>query len=191
MNLRLSGDQTRALRLRAQRLSLKPADSKAGVVQVLKAVCGVQAQDAQAAALAVRVRSSGLLARDVEQARLQDRSVIRTWCQRGTLHFLAVEDYAWLLPLLGPLFAAGSPSRELELGWDGDTFEKGIRLLKRALADQGPLTREEISGLLTATASRRRGQAPIHLIQRAAFAGLLARGLTTMASQHSCWWKIG
>ena len=73
----------------------------------MKDLCGIQAQDASAAALAVRVRSTGLLNDDIERARVQERSVIRTWGQRGTLHLLATEDLGWLLPLPAGLSRPG------------------------------------------------------------------------------------
>src|SRR5947209_18720576 len=107
MALTLSDNQTRFLRLRAQRLISPLANNITGVAGVVKALCGIQAQDARAAELAVRVRSMGLVAADVEWARVQERSIIRTWGQRGTLHLLATEDVGWLLSLLGPIFIAG------------------------------------------------------------------------------------
>ena len=84
----LSDNQTRFLRLRAQRLVALPAND---VAHLVKALCGIQAQDARAAELAIRVRSVGVVAADVERARVQERSIIRTWEQRGTLHLLATQ----------------------------------------------------------------------------------------------------
>ncbi|HLY28240.1 MAG TPA: crosslink repair DNA glycosylase YcaQ family protein, partial [Aggregatilineales bacterium] len=83
---------------------------------VVSAVCGLQAQDAQAAILSARVRSSGLTVGDMEQAMLHDRSIIRTWAMRGTLHLIATEDLSWLLALLGPVFVAADRRRRLQLG---------------------------------------------------------------------------
>ena len=66
-----------------------------GVADVVRTVCGIQAQDAEAARLSVRVRSIGLVAGDVDSA----RDVVRVWAWRGTLHLLAREDVAWVLAL--------------------------------------------------------------------------------------------
>ena len=109
-------NHVRLLRQRAQQLTPQELDAPTGVAQVVKDLCGLQAQDAFAAALAIRVRSTGLLNDDVERARVQERSIVRTWGQRGTLHLLATEDLTWLLPLLGPLFIAGNRRRYAELG---------------------------------------------------------------------------
>ena len=69
MVLSLSDDQTRLLRCYAQRLRPHQSDAAGGAAQVVMEVCGVQAQVPRAAALAVRARSSGLHASDVEHAR--------------------------------------------------------------------------------------------------------------------------
>ncbi|MFL5693014.1 MAG: DNA glycosylase AlkZ-like family protein, partial [Ktedonobacteraceae bacterium] len=84
-NRSLSDEHVRLLHLRAQRLAPPPSSAVASVVQIVKGMCGIQAQEASAAALAVRVRSTGLVAADVERARVEERTVIRTWGLRGTL----------------------------------------------------------------------------------------------------------
>jgi len=174
MTLTLSDNQTRFLRLRAQRLV---APSVNNVARVVKELCGIQAQDANAAALAVRVRSAGLVAADVEQARVRERSIIRTWGQRGTLHLLATEDFGWLLSLLGPVFVTGDQRRRAELGLDEDTCIKGLAALRDVLASQGPLTRAELVEQLAArTGIRLEGQAAPHLLFRAALEGMVCLG---------------
>jgi hypothetical protein len=176
MVISLSDDQVRLLRLRAQRLSPKSADVTTSVAQVVKDLCGIQAQDALAATLAVRVRSTGLVAADVERARVQERTVVRTWGQRGTLHLLAREDLGWLLPLLGPVFIAAGRRRRAELGLDDDTCARGIRIIRNVLASQGPLTRAELVEQLAAHGLPLEGQARPYLLQRAALEGIICLG---------------
>ena len=178
MVLSLSDDQTRLLRCHAQRLYPEERDAAAGVAQVVEEICGVQAQVPRAAALAVRARSSGLHSSDVAHAREQERSVVRTWCMRGTLHLVATEDVGWLLSLLGPLFVGAGRHRLARLGLDDDAAAKGVRAIRDELADDGPSTREElVEGI------RRRGvriaadsQAGYHLVRRAALEGVLCFG---------------
>src|SRR5258706_1656486 len=142
-NRSLSDEHVRLLRLRAQRLAPPPSGAVANVVQIVKGMCGIQAQEVSAATLAVRVRTTGLVAADVERARVEDRTIIRTWGPRGTLHLLATEDLGWLLPLLGPVFVAGTRRRREELGFGGETYARGIRIISNILANQGPLARGE------------------------------------------------
>lgn len=176
MAISLSNDQVRLLRLRAQRLTPRPRDTVPGVASLVKELCGIQAQDARAATLALRARSTGLVADDVERARVQERSIIRTWCQRGTLHLLATEDLGWLLPIFGPVFIAASQRRRMELGLDEDIYERGIRIIRDVLATQGPLTRAELVEQLAIHGIRIAGQARPHLLHRAALAGVICSG---------------
>jgi hypothetical protein len=98
-----SPNQACYLRLRTQHLYPRVLQASGSVAELVKDLCSLQAQDAFAAVLAVWVRSNDLVADQVEQARVQERSIVRTWCMRGTLHLLATEDLGWLLPLFGPL----------------------------------------------------------------------------------------
>ncbi len=168
-----SHDQIRRLRLRAQRLDRRPLGSVTGVAQVTRDICGVQAQDPAAAALAIRARSAELVASDVDRARVQERSVVRTWAMRGTLHLLATDDLGWLLPLLGPIFVAESRRRRAELGLDEDTTARGVRALRAVLADQGPLTRAQVVEQLSTHGIRLEGQARPHLLRQAALQGAI------------------
>ncbi len=176
MAVSLSDDHVRCLRLRAQRLALPPLDRIASVAHVVKELCGIQAQEVAAAALAVRVRSVGLVAANVEHARVQERSVVRTWGPRGTLHLLAAEDLNWLLPLIGPVFIAAGRRRRAELGLDEDTCAKGLRIIRDVLAHQGPLTRAELVEQLAIQGMRIEGQARPYLLQWAALEGIICLG---------------
>ena len=175
-NRSLSNEHVRLLRLRAQRLAAPSSGAVASVVQIVKEMCGIQAQEASAATLAVRVRSTALVATDVERARVEERTVIRTWGPRGTLHLLATEDLGWLLPLLGPVFVAGDRRRREELGLDEDTCVRGVRIISTILANQGPLTRAELFEQLASHGLLLEGQARPHLLSRAALEGIICLG---------------
>ena len=176
MTISLSNDQVRFLRLHAQRLTSQSPDGVTGVMEVVKQVCGIQAQDASAATLAVRARSAGLVAADVEQARVWDRTIIRTWGPRGTLHLLASDDIGWLLPLLGPVFVVGDRRRREELGLSEDICVRGIHIMRSVLANHGSLTRAELFEQLANQGIHLEGQARPHLLFRAALEGLICLG---------------
>lgn len=176
VTLSLSRDHVRWMHLRAQSLEPRRADATAGVAHVVRSLCGVQAQEPAAADLAVRARCAGLVAADLERARIHDRSVVRTWAMRGTLHLVATEDLARLLSLLGPIFIAASARRRAALGLDDDLCAQGIRAMRDILAAQGPLTRAELVERLTARGIHLIGQARPHLISRAALEGVICFG---------------
>jgi len=176
MTVSLTDDRVRQIRLRAQRLVRQSPETRSSVVRLVKELCGIQAQDSRAATLAVRVRTSGLRAADVRDARIQDRSVVRMWGLRGTLHLLAVEDLDWLLPLLGPPFIVGDRRRRAELGLDEETCTRGIQIIRHVLTSQGSLTRDELVEQIATHGLRLVGQARPHLLSRAALEGVICFG---------------
>jgi hypothetical protein len=171
---RSGDDRLRQLRLRAQRLTgRRPRD----VAELVRAVAGLQAQDLPASRLAVRPRSTGVDEAAVRRACDQDRSVVRTWAMRGTLHMVAAEDAGWLVALLGPGFAAGNRRRRLQLGLDDRLCERALETLPAVLAG-GPLSRADLVRALAAKGVEvpPQGQAPAHLVGYAAMRGLICRG---------------
>jgi hypothetical protein len=171
----LSDEELRLRRLRAQRLAGRPATS---VHQVVRGVGALQAQNTGAARLAVRARSAGLTAAAVSRACDADRSVVRTWAMRGTLHMLPAEDVGWVVALLGPGSVAAGRRRRLQLGLDDDTCGRALGAIARVLAGEHPLSRAELVGRLAGegVALDPRSQAPAHLVAYAANHGLICRG---------------
>ena len=175
MTSSLSEDQLRRLRLRSQRLTgERPGDVHA----VVRGVGGLQAQETRAARLAVRPRSAGLDAEAVRRACNLERSVVRTWAMRGTLHMVAAEDVGWLVGLLGPGFSAAGRRRRLQLGLDDELCARALPAIRELLAAAGPLPRAELVERLAGAgvAVDPAGQAPAHLVGYAAMQGLVCRG---------------
>lgn len=172
----LSKDQVLWLRMRAQRLVPNATGASLTIAQLVQELGGIQAQEPLAARLAVRPRVEKLTLEDVERAQAEERSVVRTWGPRGTLHILATEDLGWLLPTIGPVFIAGMRRRRMELGLDEEVCARGIKALREGLAGQGPLMKAEIGEQLERRGIHTEGQATIHLICRAALEGVLCLG---------------
>jgi hypothetical protein len=130
------------LRAAAQFLH-RPASAK-DPADVARAICGAQAQDPSAGRLAFRARSPRVRAVDVDRARTEERSLLRTWVMRGTMHLIATEDAAWLVPLYERAFVDNSTRRLAQLGIDVPTQERGLREIRRALEAGGPLSRGDL-----------------------------------------------
>jgi hypothetical protein len=180
---RWSEDQVRRARMRAQRLTGRRPRS---VAEVVRGLGGLQAQDTPASRLALRPRSAGLDEAAVRHACNEERSVVRTWVMRGTLHMVAAEDAGWLVALLGPAFAAADRRRRLQLGLDDELCERALAALPAVLAG-GPLPRAELVSALAAKGVRidPDGQAPAHLVGYAALRGLVCRGPDLAGDQAS------
>jgi hypothetical protein len=171
--MKLDPTQLRALWWRAQLLEPRPQSADpAGIVRTIGAI---QSQEPPAAALALRARSGGFGVSEVERARVEDRSVIRTWCHRGTIHLVATEDVGWMLDVLRKTLIAGRASRWRSLALDQLTYEKARRSLRKGLA-HGPLTRSEIAEKWEAAGIDVSGQRLPHLISRAAIDGDICDG---------------
>lgn len=147
-------------RAHAQRLLGKRLASPLSVVQQ---TAGIQAQEPVAAALSIRVRSTGLTRSDVEYALAGERSIVRLWAMRGTIHLVPSEDAAWLVDLLGPLGMTGSERRLEQLGVPAGDRERALKLIRDLLADRGPLTRAELMEPLALAGITTDGQAAAHL----------------------------
>lgn len=174
--MKVNLQQLRWLRMMAQWLILPQAQAINTPESVLQAVTGLQAQDLPSARLGVRVRSRSLTDDQIQQAMQEPRRLAVAWTMRGTLHLHSAADVAWLVPFLGPTFIAADARRMRELGWDEPTVARGLDLLRRALQDEGELTRPEIIQHLAEAGLPSGGQAPIHLIGRAALEGELSLG---------------
>lgn len=160
-----------AARLRAQLLT-QPAQTPEDVVERLLAV---QAQDARAFRLAVRARSAGGTAADVEAALTERRSLLVTWLCRGTLHLVRSTDYPWLHALTAPRIAPRIARRLLQLGVDPTMTERGVAVIVEALAG-GPSSRDQLRLALDAASVPTAGQALVHLIAAASLQAHVVRG---------------
>jgi hypothetical protein len=170
-----------AERLTAQLLSGAPARDP---VQVVRRLLAVQAQDPRGARLAIRVRSEGLSAADVDRALTEDRSLLITWCNRGTLHLLAREDYPWLHALIAPTLFTASARRLAQEGVRPDAAERGVGAIERALSEDGPLNRLQLRARIDAAGVPTEGQALVHLLLLASLRGIIVRG-PMLDGQHA------
>jgi hypothetical protein len=164
---------TLAARLSAQLLSgTQPRDP----VAVAERLLAIQGQDPKGARLAVRARSEGLTAADVDRALTDDRSLIITWVNRGTLHLIRSEDYPLLQALTTPQLATSSRRRLAQEGVPPKDAERAVAEVERALAGDGPLTRAQLRERVDAVGVHTERQALVHILFSASLQGLIVRG---------------
>lgn len=170
-----------AERLTAQLLAGTPARDPVAVAERLLAV---QGQEIRGARLAIRARSSGLTAADVDRALSDDRTLLITWLNRGTLHLVRSEDYPWLQALMAPRLLTSTMTR---LGQEGVTpakADRGVDVIERSLGEHGPLTRRELRERISAAGVRTEGQALVQILALASIRGLVVRG-PIVGKQHA------
>jgi hypothetical protein len=161
-----------AERCAAQLLCGDPAGS---AEEVARRLLAVQAQDPRGARLAVRARSAGLSASDVDSA-LARRSMVVSWLNRGTLHLVRAEDYWWLHPLTTPQLRTGNSRRLAQEGVPPQDAERAVAAVRAALSADGPLTRVQLRERVAAAGVRTEGQALVHILLLASIRGLVVRG---------------
>jgi Winged helix DNA-binding domain len=162
-----------AARLSSQRLAGEPAGDS---LEATRSLLAIQAQDPRGARLAIRVRTRGGHASDVDRALSVDRSLVITWVNRGTLHLVAAEDEPLLHALTTPQLLATSDRRLAQEGVSPVAARRGIAAIVRALGDDGPLTRRQIRTVLEGAGVPTAGQALAHVLFRATLDGVLVRG---------------
>jgi Winged helix DNA-binding domain len=139
MAVRIAWEQALAWRMR--RHLLDPVASL-GVPGVVGRLCGVQAQVASSAELAVRVRRASSRRGEVDRALAEGR-LIKTWAMRGALHLLTPEEAGSFLSLMAAGRSWERPSWQRYFG----VTTKQLDLLRRAVRDAldgRVLTREEL-----------------------------------------------
>jgi hypothetical protein len=168
-------------RLTAQLLAGPPARSPVAVVERLLAV---QSQDLRGARLAVRARSEGLSVADLDRALTEERSLLITWLNRGTLHLVTRDDYPWLQALTTPPLFTGNARRLAQEGVTPVAADRGVAAIERALGDEGPLTRDQLRDRIAAARVPTTGQALVHVLFLAALRGIAVRG-PIVGKQHA------
>jgi hypothetical protein len=160
------------LRLYNQYISRATFDKPADVVAWLGAV---QAQDYRGALWAVGLRAEHATEKDIERA-IADKTIVRTWPMRGTLHFVAAADVRWMIELLTPRVIAASARRRHLLELDDQVFARSRKLVVRALEGGNQLRRDVMYRLLEAAQISTADGRGLHILSRLAQDGLLCFG---------------
>jgi hypothetical protein len=130
-----------ALAFRMRRHLLDPIGN-VPVARVVRRLCGVQAQVASSAELAVRVRREASRSGEVGRALSQGR-LIKTWAMRGALHLLTPEEGGAFLSLMAAGRSWERPSWVRYFGLTPEVMDSLRRAVREAL-EGNVLTREEL-----------------------------------------------
>jgi Winged helix DNA-binding domain len=130
-----------ALAWRMRRQLLDPVGSLP-VAEVVRRLCGVQAQVASSAELAIRVRREASRRGEVARA-LSEGRIIKTWAMRGALHLLTPEEGGAFLSLMAAGRSWERPSWQRYFGMTGKHWDALRAAVREALAGP-PVTREEL-----------------------------------------------
>ncbi|MYB76676.1 MAG: winged helix DNA-binding domain-containing protein [Chloroflexi bacterium] len=138
----ITWSQVHAFRL--QRHFSGQAALSGNLLDVVSGTCGIQAQVMSAAQLALRARIHGLAAPEIEHALWQDRTLVKVWCMRGTLHVLPARELPLYVAALKPYRLKQEQRWMARYGVDAAAIETMADAIFTALS-AAPLTRREIS----------------------------------------------
>jgi hypothetical protein len=169
-------DPDRLARLRAATQLLHRPASATDPAEIARAIGGAQAQDVYAGPQQFRSRSLRLTADDIGRARTEERSLLRTWVMRMTVHLIPTEDAAWWLPLYEPTMERWQRGRLGELGMPPRDADRALRVIGRALGDEGPMTRTEARERVESAGVRLTTQTGMHIVGLAVNSGLACLG---------------
>src|SRR5579875_394713 len=161
------------LRLRNQRLLSRSLKRPIDVVRWFGAL---QSQDLASSLYAIGLRMQCATDALVEQA-LVDKTIVRTWAMRRTIHCIPATDARWMVRLLAPRQNRRMASYYRKAGITHYDLERAGQVIHSALAGGKRLTRSELYGELNAagiatspSAGAMRG---LHILVHWAQAGLI------------------
>jgi hypothetical protein len=122
----------------------------------------LQAQDYYGSLWALGLRT-GYTEQAIIQA-VAERDIIRTWPQRGTLHFVSAADAKWLVGLSADRLLKGATTRRTQLGIDEAMLDLSKRALLAALKNDQQLTRPEVMTVLNEAGISTDGGRGYHIV---------------------------
>jgi hypothetical protein len=161
-------------RLYNQYIALATFEKPGEVVQWLGAV---QAQDYLGSLWAIGLRMNHATEADIEQA-IADKTVVRTWFMRGTVHFVPGADIRWMLQLMAPRMRmiSNNTLRYQRLELDDATLAKSFTVLVKALQGGKQLIRPELAATLEQAGIATGGLRLTCILHRAQSDGLICQG---------------
>jgi hypothetical protein len=150
------------LRLANQQIAATQCQEPAEVVASLGAM---QAQDYLGTLWAIGLRLPAATEAEIERA-IAERTIIRTWPLRSTLHFVAAADVHWLLELLGPRIISTANFLNERLGLDAAELSRIRKTLVKALQGSQQLTRGEVYTTLERAKISMEGHRGRHILWR-------------------------
>jgi hypothetical protein len=171
-------------RIKARRLPLMRAAAQllhrpggnAHPADIARTIAGAQAQDERAGRLAFRARNARLKAADIDRARNEERSLVRTWAMRKTMHLLASDDVGWLVPLFEPITLSESRRRLAQLGIEPKDQDRALHEIERALESGGPTSRTALVERLERRNIAINDQTRVHIFRLAVASGVACQG---------------
>lgn len=144
---------------------------------VLEWFAGIQGQDYLAGKWAIALRMPQASDADIERA-VTEKTIIRAWLMRGTLHYLSASDLGWMLALLSPRMTENMARAYRDTNLDEATLQRTNKLITELFQADQDLDRTSIIQHIQAHGIDTTGQRAAYMLQRAALDGFICRGIS-------------
>ena len=175
--LEVTWPQVLAWRMKRQSLVPRTSDP---VPEIVRRCAGIQAQVHSAAVLAVAQRQRTPKPDEVDRALWDERSIVKTWAMRGTLHLIAADELPAVVGTMRTLNPWSRPSWERYFGITAGEVARVRGVIGEVLEDR-VLTREELGAEVARRVRSEHVRELLRsgwgmLLKPAAYAGLLIQG---------------
>jgi hypothetical protein len=151
--LSLSWSKVNAWRLSQHSLLQRAERQQQQLLDVVTRIGGVHAQLMSSAELALWARVEGLSQDDVRNALWQDRTLLKTWAMRGTLHLLTASEFSWYVAARSAHTIRRPPSYFTYHGVTPAEYEAIVETVPQVLSDK-PMTREQLADAIAKQARK-------------------------------------
>jgi hypothetical protein len=157
-------------------LRLHSSARSASVLETVKWMGALQAQDYQSGLWAIGARMAGATRADIELA-LARREIVRTWPMRGTWHFIPAADVGWMQDLLAARLLPALRKYSADYGFDEAALLRCRKVVLKTLEGGRSLTRGQLVQCLVSAGVAGASEAGNHLLRHFGNEGLLCNGL--------------
>ncbi len=151
----ISSENVLSFRFKRNYLAKRAPKSK--FIEVLRQLGGLQSQVQASAYAAVWARVEKVTVADIEKAQLKDKTIVKNWSIRGTLHLMPSDFYRLFISIVGESWRSSFEKIAAHHELDVETTKQVIVFLLESLKG-GPKTRKEVSEEITKVHGEKMGE---------------------------------
>lgn len=163
--------------LRMAALRLHETTRSSSVLETLRWIGALQAQDYESGLWAIGVRTQSATREDVMDA-IARREILRTWSMRGTWHFVPAEDAAWMHRLMASRLMTALGNYATGYGFDEKILSRARKVIIKALTGGKALTRPALVSRISEAGIANREQGGNYLLRHFGNEGMLCNGVS-------------
>ncbi|MEI6712526.1 MAG: winged helix DNA-binding domain-containing protein [Verrucomicrobiota bacterium] len=146
------------------------------VLELVRSMGALQAQDYESGLWAIGVRIQKVTRSDVEQS-IAKREILRTWSMRGTWHFVPATDAAWMQQLMATRVMPSIIKRSADFGFDERQVSRARDIVISALSGGLSVARETLIDRMGSAGVNTFEQRGNHLVRRFGNEGLICNAV--------------